>query len=83
MADKERKELSLLDTIQELLDRDPFVPFRIVTTSGHKYLVKNPHTLAIGDSQIFYFLPGDKFVFIRTNQLVAVENARAGKKRAA
>jgi len=71
----EDKDLSLLDTINELIERDPFEPFRIVTTSGDKYLVESPRNLAIGQSQVFYFIPGsDRFVFIRSNQLVAVEH---------
>ena len=70
----DEKDLTLLDTISELILRDPFEPFRIVTTSGDKYLVESPRNLALGQSQVFYFFPGsDRFVFIRVSQLVAVE----------
>jgi hypothetical protein len=75
-----KRDLTLLDTIRELMHRDPFQPFRLVTSSGDKYVVKNPYNMAIGESQISYFYPrSDKFVFIRVNQLVAVEqsNGRA------
>jgi hypothetical protein len=72
MAKKE--EETILDTIQALQRRDPFDPFRIVISSGDKYLVENPHNLAIGESLLSYFYPhSDRFVFIRINQLVAIE----------
>jgi len=70
----ENMDLALLDAIRELRMREPFEPFRLVTTSGDKYLVESPDNLAIGQSQLFYYFPSsDRFVFIRLNQLVAVE----------
>ncbi len=70
----DNKDLSLLDTIQELTEHIPFEPFRVVTTSGDKYLVERPRNLAIGASQLFYCYPGsDRLVYIRISQLVAVE----------
>jgi hypothetical protein len=72
---EEKSDLSLIDAIRELRNHDPFEPFRLVTTSGDKYLIESPDNLAIGESQMFYYYPGsDKFVFIRLNQLVAVEH---------
>jgi len=70
----EDKDLTIVDTIKGLRRKEPFDPFRIVTTSGDKYLVESAENMVIGVSQIIYCYPGsDKFVFIRINQLVAVE----------
>lgn len=64
----------MIATIRELLERDPFHPFRIVLTSGDRYDVTNPHLLAIGETQIFYCYPSsDRFSFIRSNQITAVD----------
>lgn len=66
----------MLDSLQELLERHPFEPFRIVTASGDKYDVENPHLVALGASQISYFYPrSDRWVFIRLNQITAFESA--------
>ena len=61
-------------TIEELKRHDPFEPFRIVTSSGDKYLIDNPENLVIGDQKIFYCVPRtDSVVYIRKSQIVAVE----------
>ena len=35
------------EEIIELLNRDPFLPFTIVTTSGREYAVVNPNLVAL------------------------------------
>ena len=68
------EEESTLDTIRDYTRREPFQPFRIVMTSGDKYLIENPESLAIGGSQLHYYLPrSDKAVHMRLNQIAAVE----------
>lgn len=64
----------MIESIRELLDRDPFQPFRIILTSGDRFDVINPHLLAIGESVLFYYFPrSDHFAFIRSNQIAAVD----------
>jgi hypothetical protein len=64
----------MLDTIRELLDRQPFEPFRIVATRGDRYEVPDPHLVALLESQVFYAHPkSDRFSFIRVNQIVSVD----------
>jgi len=66
----------MLDSLMELLNKTPFQPFRIVTASGDKYDVENPHLVAVGASQINYFYPkSDRWVFVRLNQITAFESA--------
>jgi hypothetical protein len=67
-------EDNLLATILDLKRKDPFDPFRIVLTSGDRYLIEAGENLVIGKSQMFYAVPrSDKVVFIRINQIAAVE----------
>lgn len=63
----------MLDSIRDLLEREPFHPFRIVLTSGDRYEITDPHLIAIGESQIFHcYLRSDRFSFIRISQIAAV-----------
>ena len=73
---------NLLEAILELKNREPFVPFRIVLTSGDKYLIENGANLVEMRTEFFYASPRkDGFVFLRKNQIAAVE--RPDEKRAA
>lgn len=68
----------MLDTIRELLEREPFAPFRIILTSDDRFEVTHPHLVAIGETQIFYCYPrSDRFCFIRVNQIAAIDMAQA------
>ncbi len=65
----------MLEQIKEHLDRDPFQPFRIITTSGDRYDVLEPHELAIAETYLFYCFPrSDRSAHIRMNQIVALES---------
>jgi hypothetical protein len=78
----ESEQTSLLDTILELKNRDPFRPFKIVLTSGDKYLIESGGNLVEMRTELFYVSPRtDKFVFMRKNQLAAVEHAGNGRSR--
>ena len=77
---------SLLRTIRELKHRDPFVAFQIVMTSGDKYLIENGENLVEMRTEFFYAYPrSDRFVFMRMNQIAAVERPqeRRGTRRRA
>jgi hypothetical protein len=78
----EDRENSFLDTIRELKHREPFVPFFLVTTSGDRYPIENPDNLAMGKTELSYYFPGsDRFVHLRSNQLVAVERLEERKSK--
>ena len=79
-----KSELSIVDSIRELRDREPFEPFRIVVASGDKYLIENGGNLVEMRTQFFYVNPRtDRFVFIRMNQIVAVDANGAMRGRRA
>jgi hypothetical protein len=68
------ESVSTIDTIRDLLRRNPFKNFLIVMSSGDRYRIEDPQAMAIGASQLFYYLPhSDKAVHIRHSQIVAVE----------
>ena len=67
----------MFQELREHLDKDPFEPFRIVTSSGDKYLVENPHNVAFGESRIGLFPPKTNiWIVIRLNQITALESAQ-------
>ena len=70
----------MLEDLKAWLDHDPFVPFRIVVTSGGAHEVTSAYQIAIGQTQFDYYFPrSDRKATIRLNQLVAFEtldNAR-------
>ncbi len=68
----------MLDSIRELLDRDPFVPFRIVLTSGKEYEVNDPHLVALGQTLINIFAPkSDNWSELRLNQISSIDVGQA------
>jgi hypothetical protein len=80
------EDLGLLETIRDLRNRDPFIPFRVVMGSGESYVIENSELLAIGQSQLVYCRPkSDRVVYLRINQIAEVEDLgerQARKKRA-
>jgi hypothetical protein len=66
---------AMLDDIKELLNKQPFEPFRLVTASGDKYEVLNRHNVALLNGRIFYAYPGGAtWVFIRTQNITSIES---------
>ncbi len=69
---------AMKDQLIEMLNREPFVPFRIVMTSGHEHEVVNPNLVAVGESQINVYAPkSDRYVILRLNQIAALHVAQA------
>lgn len=80
--DEKPREPSFLETVRELQHKDPYSPFYVITTSGDRYLIEHPNLFVVGETQMYYCFPhSDKWVFIRNNQIVALENYE-GKKSA-
>jgi hypothetical protein len=67
----------MIKAIEKLRRKEPFVPFRIITTSGEHYDVVNPNLIAIGQSELFYYYPrSEQFAFIKLNQIVSLESIK-------
>jgi hypothetical protein len=72
MAEPENTDV--VDAILDLKDAEPFVPFRIVMTSGDRYLIESGQNLVELRTEFFYASPRTKrFVLLRKFQIVAVE----------
>ena len=70
----------MLDDLKQLLGAEPFVPFRIVLTSGSSYDVASPYQVAIGQTQLDYYYPrSDRKALLRVNQLASIEVGQPGQ----
>jgi hypothetical protein len=72
-----------LDTIQELLTRQPFDPFRVVTSSGDRYEVRHPEMVLRVKNGIYIGLGGrggvaEHAAFVSLLHISAVETFRIG-----
>jgi len=64
----------MVEKVNELLNRDPFVSFRVILSSGTSYEVTGPWQLIVQQSVVGYLFPrSDREAIFRANQLVAVE----------
>ncbi len=76
------------EAIREMLRREPFEPFRIVTSAGEAFVVKDRLTVALLKSEVFIAQPkSDRRTFIPLLHVVTVDtigNGRGtgGKRRA-
>jgi hypothetical protein len=62
------------DTIRELLDREPFRPFRILTSAGESFTIGDPHSVAMMKSQVFIAHPGsDRSTYVPLLHIAAVD----------
>ena len=68
----------MLKTLKELLKNDPFIPFRIVLTSGKEYEINHVQLVAIGETQITVYAPkSDDWSILRMNQIASIEITQA------
>ena len=66
--------MGVLQTIRDLRRREPFIPFRVIMSSGEGYTIENSELLAIGNSQLVYCFPhSDRIAHLRMSQISAVE----------
>jgi hypothetical protein len=62
------------EEILDRLNREPFVPFRIVLTSGQGFDVTNPNLVAVGESILHVMYPrSDRYAILRMNQIASLE----------
>jgi len=64
--------------LEELLQREPFEPFRIRVSSGDAYDVRTPHAVALLKNRVFIALPdGERWTFCPYLHIAAVESLPA------
>jgi hypothetical protein len=70
----EERRATVLKTIRELPGRDPFVPFRIIMSSGDRCEIDDPRLIAPGATEIVCGRPrSDRFAHLRVAHIAAVE----------
>lgn len=68
--------------IRESLDRDPFVPFRLILSSGEHYDVRDRHSAALLKSEIFLVLPdGERGALLPFLHIASIESLGNGRAR--
>ncbi|MCK6456097.1 MAG: hypothetical protein L6Q92_06155 [Phycisphaerae bacterium] len=69
-------------SIRELLHREVFEPFRIVTTSGESCVVRNPDNVALLERRLFIAAPkSDRWAFVEYLHVNTVESLNGHIRR--
>src|SRR5438045_1876649 len=67
------------DAIIEMLEREPFEPFRICLGSEESHEIRNPHTVALMKSKVFVALPdAERSTFVSYLHIAALETIGNG-----
>jgi hypothetical protein len=70
------------DTIKELLNAAPFLPFRMRLSNGDAIDVRNPDSVALMKSKVFVADPrSEHWTFISYLHIAAIEALGGGDKR--
>jgi hypothetical protein len=70
------------ENIRDLLRREPFVPFRLVPTSGGHYDVVNPELAVVLKSEVFIaFADGERWAHVPLLHIASLETIRDGRSR--
>lgn len=61
---------AVMNSIRELLEREPFVPFQVVMNSGDRFTIENPGLVMLDEQYLKYYLPRSSGeVHLRVNQI--------------
>jgi hypothetical protein len=69
------------NSIRDMLRREPFRPFRVVTSSGESYTIRNPKLVVPMQSSVFIALPDDCWTVILYLHVTALETISNGHPR--
>ena len=72
---------STAENIRELLDREPFLPFRLIMTSGKTYEVVDPNSAMLLKSEVFVVFPdGERWAHVPFLHIASVETPNGRSK---
>lgn len=70
------------ENLQELLKREPFLPFRLVMTSGKTYDVTSPGSAMPLKSEVFVVFPdGERWAHVPYLHIASIEILTNGRGR--
>ena len=70
------------ENIRELLNREPFLPFRLIMTSGKTYEVVSPNSAALLKSEVFVVFPdGERWAHVPFLHIASIETLANGRGR--
>jgi hypothetical protein len=75
------EQIGLRDELIRLLDEEPFSPFQIVMSSGDRFKVSDPHSVAVGRDVICVLPRTGASSFLRFNQVNALRVPRRASRR--
>ncbi|MEZ6233606.1 MAG: hypothetical protein R3B68_05415 [Phycisphaerales bacterium] len=71
------------EAVIDMLQSEPFVPFRVVTSSGRAYDVTNPDLVVPMKSRIFIALADDRSVMVSYLHVASIETLENGHAKRA
>ncbi|MGB7158754.1 MAG: hypothetical protein WBD40_11845 [Tepidisphaeraceae bacterium] len=79
----ESEQIDFYDELRRVRNADPFQPFEIVMTSGARYKVTNPESVASGPGMFCVFPPKQGMHFFPLHQISSIEviETKTRKKR--
>lgn len=70
------------ENIRQMLDREPFLPFRLIMTSGKTYEVASPNSAALLKSEVFVVFPdGERWAHVPFLHIASIETVTNGRGR--
>ena len=70
------------ENIREFLDRELFVPFRLILSGGTHYDVMDPHSAALLKSEVFVVFPdGERWAHVPLLHIASIETLANGRGR--
>ena len=70
------------ENIREMLNREPFLPFRLVMTSGKTYEVVSPNSAVLLKSEVFVVFPdGERWAHVPFLHIASIETVADGRGR--
>ncbi len=77
----ESEDIDFYSELRRIQAADPFQPFVIVMSSGARYEVVDPHSVASGRSSFAVYKPKEGFYFFPLHQISSVETIESKKRR--
>jgi hypothetical protein len=72
----------MIEELRRMVEAEPFVPFRVVLTSGTSYDVTGPWQLVVYPNWMLYlYRAADGEAILRNNQLAAIETLNDVRSR--